>query len=158
MLSLLGPEGMSTDASDHDNNTGTPVFRVKHAAWRHPDAASSLHSLDALHRDTRFRPIRRNTRGSHPHLRVMSSLISTSAPMAGLPEGLYNPNWLASLSPRMREDLNVVPSGPYDFGHTSLVDLYAVFLLNSKFSTHTTPLSSVVNTNNGRLDSVHGFT
>ncbi|KAF6755594.1 hypothetical protein DFP72DRAFT_811284, partial [Ephemerocybe angulata] len=122
LLGALGIDGMSTDASDHNTGTGRPIFRIMNKLWRHPNATGCLRTLDGLHRDSRFRPLRRNTQGAHPHDRILSSLPSTSPPVPGLPSGLYNPKWLGLQTDAIREYLEIIESGPYDFSHPAEID------------------------------------
>lgn len=124
LLGALGPDGMSTDASDHDNGTGHPVCRIMEEPWRHPDAAHCLRALDALHRDSRFRPVRRNTQGAHPHQRIVSPLVSTRVPPSKLLSGYYNPAWLQVQTAAMKEYLEIIPSEPYSFSHTATIEEY----------------------------------
>ncbi|RXW23264.1 hypothetical protein EST38_g2591 [Candolleomyces aberdarensis] len=138
LLAAYGVDGMSTDESNHDNGSGRPIFNIHNKKWRHPHAINTLHTLDALHRDSRFRPIRKNTPGAHPHERRLSSVLSTSAPVPRLPSSLYDPDWLHRQSDIIKQDLEVYESTAYDFSH----DPYIVAL--SKM-------------NNGKLDSIHGY-
>ncbi|RXW18468.1 hypothetical protein EST38_g7390 [Candolleomyces aberdarensis] len=91
MIAAYGWEGMSTDESDHENGTGGPDYAVLNKKWRNPNAAACLQTLDALHRDSRFKKNRRVTAGAHPHERSLSHKMSTSRPVPRLPSGLYDP-------------------------------------------------------------------
>src|ERR1700722_10465356 len=96
MLTYLGLDGMSSDESDHEN--GLPQYRILIKPWRHPALTPWLHVFDALHHQSRFRPVDRTTRGAQPHLRVVSSKQDGNhAAVSQLPVNAYNPTWLANL-------------------------------------------------------------
>ncbi|KAF6745572.1 hypothetical protein DFP72DRAFT_824266, partial [Ephemerocybe angulata] len=155
LLSAYGPDGMSTDASDHDNFTGRPIFRILNPIWRHTDAAKCLRTLDALHRDSRFRPVRRNTQGAHPHDRILSSIPSTSAPVRELPSALYNPAWLEIQTDAVKEYLEVKDSGPYDFSHAAGIERYGFTIRYLRYLCLLA--DSLAQCNNGKLDTIHGY-
>lgn len=115
VLRLLGPEGMSSDESDHEN--GVVQYRVLIKSWRHPILTPFLRVFDASYRRDRFVPILQNTQGSHPHLRLSSNKVDDSrgAPTR-LPINAYDTRWLANLTQFDRERLE--EGDPYDFSHT----------------------------------------
>ncbi|KAJ2911435.1 hypothetical protein MD484_g8978, partial [Candolleomyces efflorescens] len=126
MLRCYGVDGMSTDESDHGHNgTGYPQYRVRHIRWRHPAATQCFRVLDALHRNKRFRPIRRMGPGALAHQRLSSNVVSNRPPVPKLPAGLYNPDWLGSLPRWSLGDLAPVQAGAsVDFSHhPSIIDV-----------------------------------
>lgn len=119
MIQEFGPDGMSEDASDHDNGTGKPIYNILDHAWRSPYATSCFRTLDALHRDNRFRPIRKVSGGAHPHNRILSNMRSTSAPLPFLRASYYDREWLARQPTLVKQELQVQEDvgGPYNFSH-----------------------------------------
>ncbi|KAF6743768.1 hypothetical protein DFP72DRAFT_827168 [Ephemerocybe angulata] len=120
MVKAYGASGMSTDESEHETTgTGAASYNVKSKFWRHPEAEPCFTILDALHRNTRFRPggskkiIRK--RGGQERIRVVSAnpKQSNSEPVLGLPSHLYHP----------RLDGSAVAAQPsedrYDFHNTT---------------------------------------
>ncbi|KAJ2927272.1 hypothetical protein H1R20_g9819, partial [Candolleomyces eurysporus] len=133
ILRCYGIDGMSTDESDHGHNgTGYPQYRVKHIRWRHPAATQCFRVLDALHRNRRFRPLRRMGPGALAHQRLSSNTVSSRPPVPKLSAGLYNPDWLRSLPQWSLADLSPVHGGDsVDFSHhPSVVDFVQLIDLN----------------------------
>ncbi|TEB27302.1 hypothetical protein FA13DRAFT_1607900, partial [Coprinellus micaceus] len=99
MLSYLGPDGMSSDESDHEKANGIAQYRIRPKSWRHPDLVRCVRVLDALHRKDRFQeydgddndhPIHLTAGpGAPTHLRVEGGSDSTRKPKKGLPDCLY---------------------------------------------------------------------
>lgn len=117
ILQRLGVDGMSSDESDHDN--GLPQFRVLTKAWRHPNLAPWLRVFDALHRQSRFRPIDQNTKGAQPHLRIASAkLDNRRAAVPQLPQSAYHPGWLADRTPHDLDLIEIDDQEEYDFTHS----------------------------------------
>lgn len=121
MLKYLGVDGMSSDDSDHGVATGVPQYRIVRKPWRHPSLAPWLRVFDALHRHSRFRPVRRVTRGAQAHIRLLGNRVDASrAAVPQLCQNAYNPAWLESLNEFDREDLQI-DAGLYDFTHSAEV-------------------------------------
>ncbi|KAJ2911873.1 hypothetical protein MD484_g8539, partial [Candolleomyces efflorescens] len=138
MIAAYGWEGMSTDESDHENDTGGPDYGVLNKPWRHPNASACLRTLDCLHRDSRFKKNRRVTAGAHPHQRSLCNKLSLSPAVPKLPSALYDPTWLARQPDIVKEDLEIIDSPEYDFSHTAAIQ----------------DLSRV---NNGKKDSIYPY-
>ncbi|KAF6751279.1 hypothetical protein DFP72DRAFT_495694 [Ephemerocybe angulata] len=138
MLRTYGVDGMSTDESVHDNGTGRPIYRIHCKRWRHPQATHCLRIFDALHRDSRFRPIRKTRPGAHAHNRVLSGIPSANPPPAGLPSALYCQDWLDRQNDVVKESLDIIESEPYDFSHNAYIEQLA-------------------DVNNGKLDTIYGY-
>lgn len=116
ILRLLGPDGMSSDESDHEN--GVVQYRVLIKSWRNPILTPFLRVFDASYRRDRFVPILQNTQGAHPHLRLASNKVDDSrGAVTRLPVNAYDSRWLANLIPFDREMLQ--EGDLYDFSHTN---------------------------------------
>ena len=113
---------MSSHESSHENGTGQPIYKVVNKIWRHANTTPCLHTLDCVHRDSRFAPIHEVGAGAHTHNRVISDKQTTRPPVRGLPTGLYNPSWLANQLPVFKQDLEVIPSNDYDFSHDASIE------------------------------------
>lgn len=118
MLKYLGVDGMSSDDSDHGVATGVPQYRIVKKSWRHPSLAPWLRVFDALHRHSRFRPVRRTTRGAQAHIRLLGNRVDSSrAAVPQLCQNAYNPTWLDGLNEFDREDLQM-DANLYNFSHS----------------------------------------
>lgn len=128
MIKYLGPDGMSTDESDHQNSPdGMPQYRIVKKPWRNPAVGAWLCVFDAIHRYHKFRPIRRNTRGADAHRRLLGNTVDNSrAAVDQLPLNAYNPTWIANLPEFEQEDLR--PSPEYDFSHSTEIIQYVLVL------------------------------
>lgn len=125
----LGVDGMSSDESDHGDMSGIPQFRIVKKPWRNPILSSWLHVFDAIHRYSRFRPVRRTTRGAQPHIRLLGNKIDDSRPaVIRLPINAYNPVWLEMLDAYDQELLNADEEESYDFSHLPEVLEYVLLL------------------------------
>lgn len=129
MIRDFGPDGMSEDGSNHDNGTGRPSYDILDHSWRNPYAASCLRTVDALHRDNKFRPIRRVGPGAHPHNRIHSMLKSTKPPVTNLRASYYDSQWLARQSTIVKNELQVREERPgeeYNFSHDPFIVAYVL--------------------------------
>ncbi|KAI9060080.1 hypothetical protein FKP32DRAFT_1578784 [Trametes sanguinea] len=121
MLRILGPKGMSSDESAHEN--GVVQYRVLKKPWRADQVTVWLRTLDAIYRRDRFSPVNGATRGAVPHLRLTSNRVSTrTPPPPGLPINAFKPSWLSNLADFDREMLKISDE-PYEFTHTTDVTL-----------------------------------
>jgi hypothetical protein len=89
LLEHLQGEGMSSDESDVDGYQ--VVYRVKTRPWRHPDIEMCMESID----EQRIGVLSFSRKGSKPVKRIRDdTLISTRPHVDGLPEALYDPQWM----------------------------------------------------------------
>jgi hypothetical protein len=115
---FLGVDGMSSDESDHENMSGMPQFRIVKKPWRNPTLSPWLRVFDSIHRYSRFRPVRRTTRGAQPHIRLLGNKVDDSCPaVIRLPGNAYNSAWLEMLDTYDREILEADEDEIYDFSH-----------------------------------------
>jgi hypothetical protein len=129
MLMFLGVDGMSSDESDHEHTCGMPQFRIVKKPWRNPALSPWLRVFDAMHRYSRFRPVRRTTRGAQPHIRLLSNKIDGSRlAVIRLPGNAYNSAWLETLDEYDREILDANHDEIYDFSHLPEVLEYVVLV------------------------------
>lgn len=157
VLQRYGPDGMSEDASNHANGTGRPSYEILDHSWRNPYAASCFRTLDALHRDNRFRPVRRAGPGAQPHNRILSNVKSTSPPVPGLPRSYYDGQWLQRQSLLVRESLQVQEEAEdFVFAHDPYIAA-SVPLFNGSQIPVLTRLIRLASTNNGQLDSMWNY-
>jgi hypothetical protein len=91
LVKQLGPEGMSSEESDDQNDTEV-VFRVKRLPWRR-DITKELSLIDAIRLKEKgiFAP-----QGSKPVKRIHGGerLVSIREAPGFLPRELYNEDWL----------------------------------------------------------------
>lgn len=88
LLQYLGPGGMSSEDPATEIQGGRPysVFRVKVCEWRASEVKSYLRLIDKAGAKDRSRAFRR----------VDTVTLGSVPPPKGLPQSLYDPNWLAS--------------------------------------------------------------
>lgn len=88
LLQYLGPGGMSSEDPATEIQGGRPysVFRVKVCEWRASEVKSYLRLIDKAGAKDRSRAFRR----------VDTVTLGSAPPPKGLPQSLYDPNWLAS--------------------------------------------------------------
>ena len=96
LLEHLQGEGMSSDESDTDGYQ--IVYRVKRRPWRHPDISLCMESID----EQRLGVVAFSRKGSTPKNRIRGDTsISTRPHVDGLPEALYDPQWVKETANRV---------------------------------------------------------
>ncbi|KAH9918992.1 uncharacterized protein B0H18DRAFT_882440, partial [Fomitopsis serialis] len=109
LMTSLGPEGMSSDESDHDAGGGEPVYKISTSSWRSLRLTSWLRGLDALHLMDRYRGVFDKSPGGWPHFRQAAlGKPSARAAVGHLPRECYADNWLANQSLFLRDTLQMV--------------------------------------------------
>ncbi|KAG2752470.1 hypothetical protein P692DRAFT_20871946 [Suillus brevipes Sb2] len=104
LVGTLGERGMSSEESDVENNIET-VLRVKNMTWRRAiERELDIIDHQRIVDDDIFAP-----QGSKPMKRIRSAgnPMTSRAEVDGLPEALYNKEWLAGLTPRQVERLSI---------------------------------------------------
>ncbi|KAJ7037646.1 hypothetical protein C8F04DRAFT_1256865 [Mycena alexandri] len=102
LLQYLGPGGMSSEEPATEIQGGWPqsIFRVKVCGWRVSEVKSYLRLIDKAGTKDRSKAFRR----------VDTETPGSAAPPKGLPQSLYDPNWLASTkaeNPEFEEEWEV---------------------------------------------------
>ena len=134
MLSKLGPDGMSSDESDHQGDSGIPQFRIMRKEWRSENMTPWLRAFDRLYRDSRFRtgqekgteniPYRYTLPGAPQARGRLQPGESTSNRriVPCLPRNAYDERWMQTLDEFEREELRASPE-EYSFLHSPATHL-----------------------------------
>lgn len=95
LMVALGPDGMSSDESDHDLKETERGFQVKIMFWR-KDAHTEMEKID---NEGFFNKDLRSGRGAKVVQRFRKGVQAKSSREApvGLSEGLYNPQWVKEM-------------------------------------------------------------
>jgi hypothetical protein len=104
LVRTLGEGGMSSEESDVENDIET-VLRVKNMTWRRAiERELDIIDHQRIVDDDIFAP-----QGSKPMKRIRSAGNPTTSrtEVDGLPEALYNKEWLAGLTQRQVERLSI---------------------------------------------------
>ncbi|KAJ7429484.1 hypothetical protein B0H11DRAFT_1944742 [Mycena galericulata] len=104
MVEHLGEQGMSSEEEDEleMDDTKVLIYRVKICIWREPRVVEYLRFVDA-----QTALFKKNQRGPHAASRVRSGAPGSSKAPCGLPESLYNGEWLKKATPAYLKELNV---------------------------------------------------
>jgi len=99
----LGIDGMSSEESDVDQNAvgvEVAIYRVKILAWRR-----KMDDELALIDQARKYAVKNGPRGTRPVDRRRSNInaASSRSPVPGLPEALYDSNWLSTRTREYKE-------------------------------------------------------
>ncbi|KAI6010624.1 hypothetical protein BKA83DRAFT_4132466 [Pisolithus microcarpus] len=113
---LVGSQGVSSDESD-TGLEGHKVYRKISPAWRSPELADFMHSIDSLIISNRHPRVgHRSIRGQEPRWRIPSNLVNEDAVAPPkLPLNCYKDSWLACLWPSERKKLNAQANKWYNF-------------------------------------------
>lgn len=104
LIEKLGPEGMSSDDSEIDDD-GRKEFKVRRMPWRSKEIETRLIQVD---KDRNMTNAYGNSRaGNQPRHRTRRNAIRVSRrkPSAGYPLNFYNDNWYADLTRSQQQDL-----------------------------------------------------
>ena len=104
----LGVSGMSSDESDHESGRGPATYAIVNKDWRSSGVMELLRLLNALHLRWRYQNNWNPTLGAWPHLRLLSRKSSTRAAVKGLPNNVYSPKFLASLTQEAFDELCLI--------------------------------------------------
>ncbi|KAJ7456803.1 hypothetical protein B0H11DRAFT_2243966 [Mycena galericulata] len=105
MVEHLGEQGMSSEEEDEIevDNTKVLVYKVKLCIWREPRVVEYLRFVDA-----QTALFKKNHRlGPPPASRIRSGVPGSSKAPCGLPESLYNGEWLKKATPTYLKELKV---------------------------------------------------
>ncbi|KAJ3522961.1 hypothetical protein NM688_g8798 [Phlebia brevispora] len=107
---LLDYTAHSGDESEVRSDGETYFIRTR-LRWRSEEFRDFLRSHDYVYLSTRFHPDGKATRGKFPRHRIVGSrrIEKFDPPVAGLPANCYDEDWLATLEPKTREELNLLP-------------------------------------------------
>jgi hypothetical protein len=111
LLYTLGPQGMSSDESNHDIQP--PIYCRRKPAWRSHELQAFLWHLDDLVDDITRKPIGNRRLGPNQRIRqriVTDDVSDNSVAPPGLPENCYDPIWLKSLSHSQHRKLKIKPN------------------------------------------------
>ncbi|KAH9847482.1 hypothetical protein C2E23DRAFT_741800 [Lenzites betulinus] len=117
LFSMLRPIHMSGDETDGTEKTHPPTFRIVEARWQSLALKLFFRALDALYRECWAKPAgERATSGNPPRIRIERADARTEDSLApiGLWKNCYDPAWLKSLRPHVRESLKIIDKN-YDF-------------------------------------------
>ena len=104
LVEELGPEGMSSDDSEIDDD-GNKEFRVRRMPWRSKEVERRLIQVDKDHNTTNAYG---NSRaGNQPRRRTRRNAVTVSRrkATAGYPLNFYDSGWYAALTKSQQEDL-----------------------------------------------------
>ncbi len=123
LLNKMKPCHMSgdepeVDSADESMMTHPQVYIILELAWQSKELIAFLRLLDAWHIADRFQAVGDSLRGGNaPRKRIPGDepkYMKGAAPKA-LWRNCYDPDWLASLKPCVRESLDIIPRD-YPFG------------------------------------------
>lgn len=99
ILDVLGDDGMSTDESVVDPDTGATRYIVTKPEWRHPELHNWLNTFDQLHHWSHIESWSLNKHGAFTHSRTGSQRVHQKSHVPkGLPINAYDPEWIESRS------------------------------------------------------------
>lgn len=109
LIEELGPEGMSSDDSEIDDDA-RKVFPVRRMPWRSKEVEKRLIQVDKDYNTTNAYG---NLRAGNPprhRTRRYAMKVSRRKPAAGYPLNFYDRNWYAALTKSQQEDLSATDS------------------------------------------------
>ncbi|KAI0027504.1 hypothetical protein K488DRAFT_74484 [Vararia minispora EC-137] len=115
ILRRISVDAHSDDESDHESSSRRYVISV--LCWRSAEARDVLRTLDLLHLSTHFRSDGTPTRGNWPRFRQprAGAPVRTGEAAVGLPRNWYSDEFLASLTERKQEELDIQPVFHFKF-------------------------------------------
>ncbi|KAJ7107169.1 hypothetical protein C8R43DRAFT_963218 [Mycena crocata] len=104
MLKHLGVQGMSSEDEDEVEveDTKVRIFRVKLCIWREPTVVELLRFVDA-----QAAVFKEHQRGPEPATRIRGREHGSGKAPCGLPQSLYNPEWLKTKSKAYIKELKI---------------------------------------------------
>ncbi|KAG2135667.1 hypothetical protein BD769DRAFT_1385540 [Suillus cothurnatus] len=94
MVQWLGPNGMSSNESDHEGLEGKPLYCILQKLWCSLEVTELLRLLDVLHLYKMFGKAWNVLSGAWPHMHSSRMQVSTSSPVESLPQNFYSQKWL----------------------------------------------------------------
>jgi len=104
-LEQLGPNGMSSNESDHEVGNREPVYFILTKPWRDKSVTAWLRVLDALHLHERYRWEFTATPRSWPHFRHPPYRTDNTCTVPSLPINFYACDWYKSLNNFQMQEL-----------------------------------------------------
>lgn len=129
VLDALGVDGMSSDESDMDSNTGQKRYTVVKPDWRHHDLHEWLAIFDQFHHLGHLNSWSMDRRGAFAHVRVGSHKIHKDAhPPLHLPVNAYDQRWLDGRETMYVKYVLCPKAEQYDFSHPLALIQYVLHI------------------------------